>query len=158
MVYGVRVAETRLEQNLTHLTYVLNYYRLYQDHSTKQLGLQHNRQIGISWQYRRTCTKIICKHKIRREIWTSFGNDIMVLFLLTAWRSTSACSLECVIMTSFPLVMVSTFHFRLQALAANGSIHDERGPNVQWIYVLKSSHGFYSFASSSLAPLLEQSE
>jgi hypothetical protein len=37
MVYGVRVAETRLEQNLMHLTYVLNYYRLYQDRSTKQL-------------------------------------------------------------------------------------------------------------------------
>ena len=38
--YGVPVAETRLEQNLMHLTYVLNYYRLYQDHSTKQL--EHN--------------------------------------------------------------------------------------------------------------------
>ena len=30
MVSGVRVAETRLEQNLMHLTYVLNYYPLYQ--------------------------------------------------------------------------------------------------------------------------------
>jgi hypothetical protein len=39
MVYGVRVAETRLEQNLMHLTYVLNYYRLYRDHSIKQTGI-----------------------------------------------------------------------------------------------------------------------
>jgi len=41
MVYGVRVAETRLEQSLMHLAYVLNYYRLYKDRSTKQLELQN---------------------------------------------------------------------------------------------------------------------
>jgi len=40
MVYGVRVAETRLEQNLMHLICVLNCYRLYQDHSTRQLEVQ----------------------------------------------------------------------------------------------------------------------
>jgi hypothetical protein len=40
MAYGVRVAETTLEQNRVRLTCVLNYYRPYQDHSTKRMGLQ----------------------------------------------------------------------------------------------------------------------
>ena len=40
VAYGVRVAETRLEQNRMHLTCVLNYYRLYRDRSIKQQGLQ----------------------------------------------------------------------------------------------------------------------
>lgn len=40
MAYGVRVAETGLEQNRMRLICVLNYYRLYRDRSIKQLGLQ----------------------------------------------------------------------------------------------------------------------
>jgi hypothetical protein len=49
MAYGVRVAETRLEQNRMHLTCVLNYYHLYLDRSIKQPGIKrHHGQIGNS--------------------------------------------------------------------------------------------------------------
>jgi len=57
-------------------------------------------------------------------------NDILY-YLLAIRRRISASSFGCVIMTIWPFAMACTFHPSLRALAAKGSIHDERGPMVQ---------------------------
>jgi hypothetical protein len=57
-------------------------------------------------------------------------ND-MSYYLLTIRRRISASSFGCVIMTPWPAAMVYTFHLSLRALAAKGSIHDEKYPSVQ---------------------------